>query len=221
MKKFVIFMLVVIAAGSLYIYSSVQRSKEAEMRNHKHQFEYSQELSKLANCQEEGLAVEVCTVCGEKREEVRPVNPEGHNVPPESYHQLKAATLTEKGRKTGVCVRCGKTVETEIPTLGTLMSDPYEITPEKLYQEVKAGRFKVYEGKYVRLKGNVTWVSSYSDLYGAYLYGKTGNGVVVWMSPRMEEYFRLGSRVDISAKVKQKGDNPGHVELELGTMLMR
>lgn len=74
-----------------------------------HEHTYGEwETEKEATCEENGLKIQSCTVCGyENKEEIEKLGHEGQ------WTETKAATCTEEGEKTQSCIRCGKKLSVE------------------------------------------------------------------------------------------------------------
>ena len=81
--------------------------------------------AKAATCSEEGIKVEVCSVCNYRKESA--ISKIAHTFPADGgWTQNKAATCTEAGERQHTCSVCSEVVKEAIPALGHNFGDAVE-----------------------------------------------------------------------------------------------
>lgn len=156
-------------------------------------------------CTEEGKTTYICTNCNDiYSETIGKIEHTGEEI------VLSNPTLAQDGEKQVNCNICGQTVSEIIPKRGMTSTTPYEISAPNLYNEILNGKFSDYNGKYLAVSGNVTYISDYGDLKGYYLHGTIGQGVVCWVDDA-ELIANTGASVVFIGKVQNEGID--HVEL--------
>lgn len=175
---------------------------------HEHNFET--EVSRtLPTCVVQGERVMKCNQCEETIVQELPLS--SHNVL--EWEIVKQPTVTEWGSAKGICTICSETTNKVISKIGSSSFTPLEMDTKKFYKDICNGKFKDYEGLYLKLSGKVTCVSDYGDMTGYYLYGKQGQGVCCWVYSWQtnKRLANIGDMVTFVGEVKNEGSN--HVEL--------
>lgn len=175
-----------------------------------HEHDYSVWVSMTSStCIAKGERVLQCSQCEETITEELPLG--GHKVA--EWEIILEPTAEQYGEKRGICSVCNEMISSYVDKLGTSSDSPLDMDVKKFYQAICNGKFDDYDGRYVQLTGKVTYISSYSDMIGYYLYGKKGQGVCCWVYSfqTKEQLANVGDTVTFVGKVQNEGDR--HVEL--------
>lgn len=175
-----------------------------------HEHDYTVIASeKSSTCLEKGERVMKCNKCNETVIEELPLA--GHTV--SDWSLTREPTADEFGEVQGVCSICHETVLSTVNKLGYSTDYPLKEDAKKFYRAICNGKFVDYKGKYIQLSGKVTYISSYSDMIGYYLYGEKGQGVCCWVysSQTKKQLANVGDIVTFAGIVQNEGVK--HVEL--------
>jgi len=165
-------------------------------------------LTKEASCTEKGEMTYTCSLCNEQYAEEVPVK--RHSVT--DFKVTDKPTVNDWGYQVGICSVCGEEVTESIPRLGSTKDYPRPLmSSADLYKSVKKKGCEQYVGDWMTVKGKIKQVSTFSDMNGYYLEGKTGQGVVCWINERSQSLSK-GQTVTFVGKVSVDAGND-HIEL--------